>query len=640
MAQKLKLAIALEMIDKVSAPAKKIKGINGHVQASIKKVENQQRKLAQYQGLNSKLKEESAKLSKSQAEFKRLQHEIKNTAKPTKALSNKLVSAAKRVNRLSVAQKALRKKLGDTRRELKGQGVDTRNLIKAQDALAKKTRMLSRLKSGSQLAGQVGKKAKLGAAIGLGALSTGSALLLSQLKQSANEADKIAKLSNNLKFDSFNLQALRYQGELSGVAEEDIDNAMTRFSKRMGRLKQGGGALSGILNKTDEKFANTLSNVGSNDEALTLMTDYIAGIKDAQQQSALADAAFGQTGRNMLVMLREGKEGINASREEFKRFGGGVDVSFQSSAEKFNDTLLRISAITKAIKFKVLAPVLELVTGKIQGFLNKFSDGDQAQQTINMLVSQIKRFIRVLKDVFIAIKEMYSIISGIKDFVGGWKNFAIIMTTFKLMPLITGFGSLITLLSTLAIRQKAVAAWNAIVTSSQWLWNAALSANPIGLVIAAVVGLVAAGVYLYKNWDTIIAFLSHAWQGFKEHFATIFPMINMFVEAAKIGANLIGGIWDSLFGDKDVKVNLPDIKKMQANIKTSDITAPPPRVRSTAPLGGNVSQQQNQNNPISITVNPSPGMDEKQLAGMVQQQLESAQREQQSSQRSNMYDYD
>ena len=44
------------------------------------------------------------------------------------------------------------------------------------------------------------------------------------------------------------------------------------------------------------------------------------------------------------------------------------------------------------------------------------------------------------------------------------------------------------------------------ITAAQWLWNAALTANPIGLVIVAIAGLITAGVALYKNWDSVTAF--------------------------------------------------------------------------------------------------------------------------------------
>ena len=53
----------------------------------------------------------------------------------------------------------------------------------------------------------------------------------------------------------------------------------------------------------------------------------------------------------------------------------------------------------------------------------------------------------------------------------------------------------------------ATKAW----TVAQWLWNAAMAANPIVLIIAAISGLVAAGYYLYKNWDEVCTNISAAW---------------------------------------------------------------------------------------------------------------------------------
>lgn len=62
------------------------------------------------------------------------------------------------------------------------------------------------------------------------------------------------------------------------------------------------------------------------------------------------------------------------------------------------------------------------------------------------------------------------------------------------------------------------------LTAAQWLFNAALTANPIGLIIAAIAGLVAAGVMLYKNWDTVVAFFANAWQRIKDFFGSFAPL--------------------------------------------------------------------------------------------------------------------
>lgn len=52
-------------------------------------------------------------------------------------------------------------------------------------------------------------------------------------------------------------------------------------------------------------------------------------------------------------------------------------------------------------------------------------------------------------------------------------------------------------------------------TAAQWAWNAAVSANPIGLIILAIAALIAGIVLLVKNWDTVKRVGSAAWDGIK-----------------------------------------------------------------------------------------------------------------------------
>jgi hypothetical protein len=61
-------------------------------------------------------------------------------------------------------------------------------------------------------------------------------------------------------------------------------------------------------------------------------------------------------------------------------------------------------------------------------------------------------------------------------------------------------------------KQIIIAAATKTWTAAQWLWNAAMNANPIGLIIIGIAGLIAAGIWLYKNWDEVSAKISAAWQ--------------------------------------------------------------------------------------------------------------------------------
>lgn len=75
-------------------------------------------------------------------------------------------------------------------------------------------------------------------------------------------------------------------------------------------------------------------------------------------------------------------------------------------------------------------------------------------------------------------------------------------------PILTFLASAKTALITLGIVTKAQ-------TGSQIALNAAMLANPIGIVIAAILAIIAVGVLLWKNWDTVTEYAGKLWDKIK-----------------------------------------------------------------------------------------------------------------------------
>ncbi|MFL0158504.1 tape measure protein [Mycobacteroides chelonae] len=80
-----------------------------------------------------------------------------------------------------------------------------------------------------------------------------------------------------------------------------------------------------------------------------------------------------------------------------------------------------------------------------------------------------------------------------------------------------------------AIAQKAVAVATAAWTGAQWLLNAALSANPIGLVVLALAALAAGVVYAYNHSETFRKIVDGAWKAIK---VAAEAVVNWFVDTA------------------------------------------------------------------------------------------------------------
>ena len=104
----------------------------------------------------------------------------------------------------------------------------------------------------------------------------------------------------------------------------------------------------------------------------------------------------------------------------------------------------------------------------------------------------------------------------------------------------------------------AVSAVTKAWAAAQWLLNAAMSANPIGLVVIAIAGLIAAGAWLVQNWDGIAAWWNDLWDGIAawagKKWAAIVGIItgawDAVVSGIKgFGASLLSGlqsVWDTV----------------------------------------------------------------------------------------------
>lgn len=123
-------------------------------------------------------------------------------------------------------------------------------------------------------------------------------------------------------------------------------------------------------------------------------------------------------------------------------------------------------------------------------------------------------------------------------------------------------------LSGIFIRQAAAQAVATTATGrmtiAQRLLNLTMSLNPIGLIITGIGLLVAAGVYLYNNWDLVKAKTAQLWETLKKN-----PMLAL--AAGPIGALIAAGIslynnWDRLKqGAMDIGINISNYFKSMAN---------------------------------------------------------------------------
>lgn len=184
-----------------------------------------------------------------------------------------------------------------------------------------------------------------------------------------------------------------------------------------------------------------------------------------------------------------------------------------------------------------------------EGLMNKIG---QALEPINRFVTgTLTNWITELNNLITNHQDLANWIARVVYIAGGLKIF---FTVYKYMKLIFSLASSWAALQT-AINGVSIAtkAWE----GAQWLLNAAMNANPIGLVITAIAGLVAAGYALYENWDKIKQFGVTMWEYIQQAAAALanwfnsWVLPNIFEPLLNFAGDIIDGLKNlfSGFGD-------------------------------------------------------------------------------------------
>lgn len=548
---KMNLSVVMDVVNKTTKPLKEMSSDSDHYARKIKKIQQAQSDdssaltmIASYQKIQKELDKNALEGEEATEKLLKLKQQMAATDEPSAALTNRLAKQTEKVALLNSKHQAYEEALGDNRKELKKATVDVANLddeferlSKNQlkhadniDAVSKKYKRLKMAMSPIQKLSKSIKMPNLGsAAVGkgaalLGGLSLGG--LFNEVNNTAAEMDSLAKISGNLNLPIGELQAMQSQAEHAGVSSDTMSAALGRFTKRLGVLQEtGSGAMGSFLKKSGNSLHRELQGAGDTQQAYEKLLVSFSKLKTTQEQMAFADAAFGQDGRKMLIMLREGTEGLGAARKELNALGGGAKAEDAKKAEAYNDAMQKIQESIKSIKFAALTPVMEKVTALFTEFSNKFKNAKWRTNLIDKVIDTVN-----------------GLYDGIK-FLGNIILFA--SQNFK------------GIIATLAMLKVALIAINAVIM-----------ANPIGLMVAAIGAAIVGVTYLidrFIGFDVILKKVSDAigwvWNGIKS-------MINMLPDALipdgwKESIVNAGNEVDSL------KTKMGDINNQEAQINVS-----------------------------------------------------------------------
>jgi hypothetical protein len=303
------------------------------------------------------------------------------------------------------------------------------------------------------------------------ALTTGA--VAKMVTDFARAGDEIAKTARQVGLSVEAFQELTFAADRQGVSAETFNTSLEKLNQNLGQLQVGQGTLLTTMRQVNPVLAQQLRTVDSTEEAFYMVIDAINAEESASRKAAIATAAFGRSGQDIIRMAEAGTDGIEALREEARRYGSVMSTEAANSAEVFVDSLTNLKSTMQGLKNQALTPLMNA----IQPLIQRFADFFAANKDIIGLKIQ---------DAFQKIKDIAQVIVDL------WNS--------GLIPaVLAGVATFKAITGAIAIYKTVMA----LATGIQLAFNTAMTANPIGLIIVGIAALVALIVLLAKNWDKV-----------------------------------------------------------------------------------------------------------------------------------------
>lgn len=178
-------------------------------------------------------------------------------------------------------------------------------------------------------------------------------IVASQFNKIRHELDAIGKTADQINISTKALQELQHGASLTGVSVDALRTSLVALNRRAAVAAAGGSYAKAF---EDIGIAVTDSN-GAMRSTEELLGDVANAIKNASSQSErlrIADELMSETGRRLVLMLQDGKEGLDEFAKAAERAGIIIDDKTIRKTEELNDRLEVFSKRTRALKSNVL----------------------------------------------------------------------------------------------------------------------------------------------------------------------------------------------------------------------------------------------------------------------------------------------
>lgn len=301
-------------------------------------------------------------------------------------------------------------------------------------------------------------------------------------------------------------------GIQSDVAATGLKNMILALTAGESATKSQVGALN-ELGLSAEDVAQGMQDNAK--ETILKVLNAIRGLDKVKQASVLSDL-FGKESLGAIAPLLSNLDGVQDNLNKVadsSKYAGSMENEFSARSETTANSLQLAKNNMEAFKIAIgnglipaMTPMISLLT--------------QGVKWVSGIAQEFPGAASVLGTAAVSIAIFCGAVGALSTLAGTVQTVATFVQWAKEAGLATR-----------------------IWTGVQWAWNAAMTANPVGVVIMGIAALIAIGYVLYQNWDTISSFAATMWEGGRQAIADFCGTISNKVAEV---CDWVQGKWQAL----------------------------------------------------------------------------------------------
>lgn len=446
-----------------------------------------------------------------------------------------------------------------------GKAIDSSMISATRSVVAFKNKSVAALQDYAKKAGAAIVAGTTAVATGLSALTLKSAL-------AADDLNTLAKQSG---FSTADIQKWQYASDLIDVSIDDIVKSAGKMKKNMiSTSKTTIAAWDQLGIKVKDSNGHLRNSTTVFYETLTALSK----VQNETERDTLAMTLFGKSADSLAGIVDDGGAALQELAGKAEKAGVILSQDTLDSANALNDKVDTLKATVKGFAGKVgselagraskaldvvgshfskafNAKPMDWLNGKLDTLMAKLDSwiaGGGLERLADLMVNGVQlgapKAGDMLQKAGDALKwckdHSDTLVNVLKGLAAAWAVKKVLDFNNGLADCVGNIGGIIKTVLTMTGVLGGQAAATGTATVAQTGLNAAMAANPIGAVILAIEALIAVGVLLYKNWDTIKAGAQSLWNKFKNvsiRIGTAFSgAFNKVKNAAKTALEWVG----------------------------------------------------------------------------------------------------